>query len=515
MITDNIDFRDNWRRRDKFRVPSTPPFNPTDTRMPIMPPNEELASLPETQQPIAAPSFDVNEQLRRGQEFQQAQGYGQPDLPVIAPSNNYPDSPEVVPDQRDPRQQAWDEYQQLLGSRPKKEKPWKEAIYLGLQALDKIFSDRPSEQPIRLLRDVQYDKNVTKAGQKVGVIEARQKAEQEAAYRKKQLENIDTDNTNAANTAKRLDREAKLGRWDFLYQQSDEFDPTDPKNAEIVAQMRADNYPVFTKKKGETWQRQTDPNGDIVLFNPRTKEQIRTGNAAKPEKVSAKGITDEMLGLEDPKLTESRVTGSLRKGVPQMRVRADAIQKFPQFVTDGVFDENKFWRVKAEGGYKYDKETGTETGTGINPSDVYENVPDDFEQRKAAGIAKAMSSQTYRRQQADVLRNIVETYDIQDAKPYVDEFNRLMNSGSTLIAKLRKEHPKFTDEQIQAAFKKERGKQLEAMYARMKASKSQGGLPPPMSRSTFMQALDAKKFTAAERAAAIADAEQKGIIPKQ
>jgi len=91
---------------------------------------------------------------------------------------------------------ARDNYNRALGP-PRKEKAWKEAVWLGLQGLQKVFSPEMNTGPIRLLRDVQRDREIARTGQILGAETQQRDVDLGAESKRTQIENYGADNRRA------------------------------------------------------------------------------------------------------------------------------------------------------------------------------------------------------------------------------------------------------------------------------------------------------------------------------
>lgn len=285
-------------------------------------------------------------------------GFRQPDIPAIEtlgglqqpdatqsmppltpdangqPTNNYPDSPEVTPDPRDPRQQAWDNYLGVLQSRPRKEKAWKEAVFLGLQALDKVFSDRPNPEPIRLLRDVQQDKRIAEAGRTLSAVEAKQKAEQDAAWRKAQTQNIYDDNLRQQEELQRKrqkderDYEIKTKTLDWKKEDRDQY--YELEDIKLKAREKRDEE---TFKRADAKQKELEEYHKALIGERKADRTSREKIAGMSEAgrtrrtqlaIDAKKALTEFQ--EAQRSGRAADANALREKLAQIKAKADALQ---------------------------------------------------------------------------------------------------------------------------------------------------------------------------------------------
>lgn len=223
--------------------------------------------------------------------------------------------------------------------------------------------------------------------------------------------------------------------FDSIYGQQDEFDPTDPANAEHVAELKAAGIPVVHKKKGEKFQHVVLPNGDLKLFNPTTGEFKDAGNYAKPEKVTANELPDTLFGLPDEKEIADRAAASIGavKADRTMRPEAQAALlkatrkdakdnvTYPYRNDDGSVNEQAYWDDMVSGDAM------------LKPGDVYQNNPSNAAQQVATARNQLRATYKARRAEVDEFRTAISNHTPgPDAKAVpittiTRDFNQILN----------------------------------------------------------------------------------------
>lgn len=185
-----------------------------------------------------------------------------------------------------------------------------------------------------------------------------------------------------------LDKDQDL-LWKTAYGRGDaDFDPKDPANADLVARMRAKGVPVVTKRKGQKFQAVTGQNGEILAFDPETGKAESLGNYAKTAPLTDKDLPDSLVGLMTDDELSDKAKASVGKLPEGRRVRSDIAAKLPEkYKTNGVFDEDKYWKARSTGDVE------------VAPGDLYENLPSDYDQRLAKFRDGARGSQKELREQ--------------------------------------------------------------------------------------------------------------------
>lgn len=153
-----------WQRKLQRPRPVQP------QRLPPLAPREPMLNEPVDDVQQVPP---LEQPMRPSANLEQASPMG---LPV-------PQQVESAAEEMPPRMSEQDlDYAQLT-SPPKKEKLWKDILYVAGQAAANIFDTEGKEQPIERLGETRKRGKDAAAMQRIGVRNARQKAEQDAAKR--------------------------------------------------------------------------------------------------------------------------------------------------------------------------------------------------------------------------------------------------------------------------------------------------------------------------------------------
>lgn len=185
---------------------------------------------------------------------------------------------------------------------------------------------------------------------------------------------------------------ANKEEWDalkFVYQQSDEFNPDDPKNAPIVQRMKNAKFPIFRKKQGD----QFDIAPDGRMYNKRTGQVMSGENFAKPGSITMNELPDSLVGLEDDQTLISKAKAKVGKSPEGTQLRPDIATRAPNYFVDGKFDEKKYWADRA-----------ADLPGVPSTSDVYANAPSDYDQRLAGEINRLKQGQAGKRAEWDKFR---------------------------------------------------------------------------------------------------------------
>jgi hypothetical protein len=287
------------------------------------------------------------------------------------------------------------------------------------------------------------DKALTKNQQQIVAAEKRGEAELDRKYKKAQITKVADDSRRADQKVTDDHLKGEQGLLMDVYKQSSSFDPADPKNADIVARMQKANVPIFAKQKDDKWQVVKFENGDAKLFNPTTKEFKDIGNFAKPPTVSAKELPDELFGLKSDKQISDEASARVGKLPEGRRLRPEALQALGNIKDaegkasyqnpDGSFNEQKYWADFSDG------------LTYVSPSQIYENLPSNYEQRLAGERNKLRDQQKDRQTEVAKFRTAISNYTPKsDAQPQpltkvVDLFNGIL----ALPPKIRQEKLKI------------------------------------------------------------------------
>lgn len=196
------------------------------------------------------------------------------------------------------------------------------------------------------------------------------------------------------------------------YDVSDEFDPSAPENAGIVARMKAAGVPVVHKKKGEKYQHVVLPNGDLKIFDPSTGKTVDAGNYAKPPSISKTDLPDTLFGLSDDKEIADQAASSVKNVKADRSLRPEAAAALinatntdeagnvthPYQNEDGSVNEQKYWDDMVNGDAM------------LKPGDVYQNDVSGYAQKLASARTQLRSGQKSRRVEADRFRTAITNH---------------------------------------------------------------------------------------------------------
>mgnify|MGYP003440355936 CR=1 FL=1 len=149
--------------------------------------------LPQSAPPSPAPfAGEGYERLTGGLGQPQAQPTTAPTMPNIAPVNDGTIQGTVSNEQISPYEAAKQRYNEKLQVQPKYA-AWKEALFLGLQGMAKVFDQNPTP-PIRMLKDVRKDYNDQRATAEFAPIAQQYERDQVNAERVNRQKDRDADN---------------------------------------------------------------------------------------------------------------------------------------------------------------------------------------------------------------------------------------------------------------------------------------------------------------------------------
>ena len=141
------------------------------------------------------------------------------------------------------------------------------------------------------------------------------------------------------------------------------------------------------------------PDGTYRVLNTQTGESQDQGNYAKPTSISEKDLPDELFGLASDKDIGDRAAAAVGKLPEGRELSPDAASKLPEFAApDGTFDEAKYWKAVAD------------RDTDIKPSDIYNKLPDNYEQKVAGQRIALRDQQKDLRTHVAEFRSAMQTY---------------------------------------------------------------------------------------------------------
>lgn len=188
--------------------------------------------------------------------------------------------------------------------------------------------------------------------------------------------------------ALKAEQEQILGVWKDL----DTFDPegADPQTAQLMERARRARVTLPKKQRGESYSTAVAPDGSIIVTNTRTGayKVDRSQNVAKPREIKPDDLPDTLFGLPDEKAIADEARAAVAPDLKSRRVTDYAAR---HYVNDqGQFDEAKAWE---------DIEAGV-----VKPSEVWENVTSQDDQRLAGARSKVRQKYASLRAEADKFR---------------------------------------------------------------------------------------------------------------
>lgn len=186
-----------------------------------------------------------------------------------------------------------------------------------------------------------------------------------------------------------------IGVWKDV----DDFDPeTNPQHKQIQTQAAQMGVVLPAKRKGERFSTQIAPDGRIVITNTATGQyQIGGESLAKPRIYKDEDIPDSLFGLKSDDDIKTEALASVGIGGPNRRVRPEVVASLPDAFKnpDGSFNEAAYMQALNRG------------TTEIKPSDLYENVPDNYKQRLAEVEKNLRGRQGGLRKQVARFRSVI------------------------------------------------------------------------------------------------------------
>jgi hypothetical protein len=141
---------------------------------------------------------------------------------------------------------------------------------------------------------------------------------------------------------------------------------------------------------------QIGPDGRPIVFNKKTGDyRVGNDNFSKGPTITDKDLPDELFGLPSDKEISDRAQASVGKLPEGRRLRPGVVLPDKYKNADGSFNEAQYWKDKANG------------DVDINPSDLYENLPSDYEQRLAGARNTLRDSQKDLREEVAKFRTAV------------------------------------------------------------------------------------------------------------
>lgn len=237
----------------------------------------------------------------------------------------------------------------------------------------------------------------------------------------------------------RLDKE----RQDVLkvWADMDEFDPNAPQAAEFVQRAAQLGVTLMPKTKGEKFNFQIAPDGRVIIGNTKTGDyKVGQDTFQRPATLSDNDIPDSLFpSLKTDDQIKTEVQASVGKLPESRRVRQNVLNALLQEAddagnaryknADGSFNESKYWQ-DVNSGYAQ-----------VSPSQLYENLPSDFEQRSAAQIKRLAQQNAPIRAAVDQFKLAIAKQNPPANAPTVkflqvkDDFNKLLTLPSKTRAK--------------------------------------------------------------------------------
>jgi hypothetical protein len=193
------------------------------------------------------------------------------------------------------------------------------------------------------------------------------------------------------------------------------------------------------KEPDDQLQFQIGPDGRPIVFNKKTGEyKVGSDNFSKGPTITDKDLPDELFGLPSDKEISDRAQASVGKLPEGRRVRPDVAAKLPEKYrnSDGSLNEALYWKDKSNG------------EVDVSPSDLYENLPSDYEQRLAGARNSLRDSQKDLRMEVAKFRTAVS-----NNRPAAD-------AASVPLTRLVEDYKKL----LTIKDPKDRQKQLERYY---------------------------------------------------
>lgn len=205
-------------------------------------------------------------------------------------------------------------------------------------------------------------------------------ANQQDQIKNRQIQtNLDIDENTRKNIT--AEQEPFLKQW----QDIDEFDTqNNPQHRQMAIEAAKRGLVLIDKQRGQKYSTQIAPDGRVVITNTSTGDyRVGNENLSKPVQITDKDLPDAMFGLYDDKEIGDKALASVGKLPEGRKVRADVAAKLPAKYRnqDGSFNEDQYWKDRAN------------DEVSISPSELYENVPSDYEQRVAGERTKLRDSQ--------------------------------------------------------------------------------------------------------------------------
>lgn len=243
------------------------------------------------------------------------------------------------------------------------------------------------------------EQEIPRAQQRVEFENQQQTREAQIANQQNQIVNRDRQTAldMEEGIQKRLSAEQNqlIGIWKDV----DDFDPeANPQHKQIADQAAQMGVVLPAKRKGERFSTQIAPDGRIVITNTATGQyEIGGENLGRPRIYKDEDIPDAIFGLKSDDDIKTEAMASVGIGGPNRRVRPEVVAALPDAFKnpDGSFNEAAYMQALNRG------------TTEIKPSDLYENVPDNYKQRLAEAEKKLRSGQGGLRKYVSRFRSVI------------------------------------------------------------------------------------------------------------
>lgn len=446
------DFRHQWTRRPQLRVDE----KQVDPNRWAVPPGQD----------IPVPSIDRSLTTMPADEQPAQTQPPQQDPATLSGTVRQPTFDEQY-------QTAQQDYNEELTNGRKKPHPALEALYVGLQGLSRVF--QPSNEPIRTLRDTREQQRLARKGQVLGGLQQQQQYDQKIRHGNAQIETEREQQRNYQNqvinrnaqTVLDMDKAVQdrltsqqaniLKVWSDL----DTYDESLPEYTKLKERAEKAGVQLVKKDKGQRYSTQIAPDGRIVVTNTSTGTyNIGQENLSKPKTVTAKDVFDLFSDLPDDAKLDTIATAQVGQLPTSRRVRPEVLANLPAEYKnpDGSLNEAYYWKKVGEGAYSKpvytDGTVGEEKGTNISPTELYENLPSDYAQKKAQ--ARLAAGKPYEAKRSEVTKLAAA---VESQRP-------LQSGGQT---KSRREVKDMFDTIYQVKDAKKRRQQLDDLYKTIEA----------------------------------------------
>lgn len=197
----------------------------------------------------------------------------------------------------------------------------------------------------------------------------------------------------ARNAAVETDEKRRRDEADNLfksYNGTKEFDPdaTDPQTVKMMRTAGRLGISLPKKAESDKFTLGMAPDGTAIVLNTREGTTREVGNHAKPKEIKPDDLPDTLFGLPDEKMIGDEARAAVAPDLKSRRLTDYAAKHYQ--TADGQFDEAKVWQ---------DIEDGV-----VRPSEIWENVTSQDDQRLAGARNKVREKYKALRAEADKFR---------------------------------------------------------------------------------------------------------------